>query len=282
MGVTSGTDGSADESARSDGATAAPVPSIRPQSKLPRAGVPSSWRCWATVWVAPPDPADPGGQKPRRVPPPSVRSGPGPHAVPIRCGAVLRPKNGEPVPIPYCARHLRSGDAGALAVAAPSHSGGGGRCLVARADLPAGYRMAFFGKRGRCPPCTVDDRAISFYPPNRRTGRNTADGRLNNTNYNGVLRPEGTGDLIQYAACPGPSERQNMRSTFQYWGVRNGENGGLEFVTTEEVKAGTQLCHWYGSGWFPDRGLKRLDVGTEDYPAPKRRSKIKAETQHDD
>jgi len=197
MGVTSGTDGSADESARSDGATAAPVPSIRPQSKLPRAGVPSSWRCWATVWVAPPDPADPGGQKPRRVPPPSVRSGPGPHAVPIRCGAVLRPKNGEPVPIPYCARHLRSGDAGALAVAAPSHSGGGGRCLVARADLPAGYRMAFFGKRGRCPPCTVDDRAISFYPPNRRTGRNTADGRLNNTNYNGVLRPEGTGDLIQ-------------------------------------------------------------------------------------
>jgi len=281
--VTSGTDGSAGESARSDGMTADPVPSIRPQSKLPRAGVPSSWRCWATVWVTPPAPADPGGQKRRRVPPPSVRSGPGPHAVPIRCGAVLRPsRENEPIPIPYCARHLRSGDAGALAVAAPAQSGGGGRCLVARADLPAGYRMAFFGKRGRCPPCAVDDRAISFYPPNRRTGRNTAGRRLNNTNYNGVLRPEGTGDLIQYAACPGPGERQNMRSTFQYWGVRNGENGGLEFVTTEEVKAGTQLCHWYGSGWFPDRGLKRLDVGTEDYPAPKRRAKIKAETQHDD
>ena len=37
------------------------------------------------------------------------------------------------------------------------------------------------------------------------------DGNVKCDNYNGVLNPGGTGDLLQYAACPGPDERQNMR-----------------------------------------------------------------------
>ena len=57
-----------------------------------------------------------------------------------------------------------------------------------------------------------EDRSISFYPPHKLTGRNRDEsGNINSNNYNGVLDPSGTGDLIQFAACPGPNERQNMR-----------------------------------------------------------------------
>ena len=60
------------------------------------------------------------------------------------------------------------------------------------------------------------------------------------------------------------------RSTFQYWGKRNGTYGGLEFITLEDIPANTQLCHWYGSGWWSARGMKRVNVGLGKYPAPKR------------
>ena len=61
-----------------------------------------------------------------------------------------------------------------------------------------------------------------------------------------------------------------MRSTFQYFGLRNGDLGGLEFVTLVPVPKNTQLLHWYGSGWWEERGIKRADVGTKRYPAPLR------------
>jgi len=139
----------------------------------------------------------------------------------------------------------------------------------------ARYRIAFWGKRGKCQSCGKEDRAISFYPPNKKTGRNKSAGEPWIDNYNGVLNPEGTGDLIQYAACPGPNEHQNMRSTFQYFGKRHGILGGLEFKTVLPVAKNTQLCHWYGPGWWSARGIKRLDVGTEHYPAPRRERKRK-------
>ena len=63
-----------------------------------------------------------------------------------------------------------------------------------------------------------------------------------------------------------------IRSTFSYWGIRNGVMGGLEFVTIDPiVKANTQLTHWYGSGWWNSRGIKRVDVGTSKYPAAVRK-----------
>jgi hypothetical protein len=140
--------------------------------------------------------------------------------------------------------------------------------------------MAYWGKRGRCSTCDVEDRAISYYPPNKITGSNIdpkiPGGRtLKRHNYNGVLNPGGTGDVIQYAACPGPNEKQNMRSTFQYFGLRNGDLGGLEFVTLVPVPKNTQLLHWYGSGWWEERGIKRADVGTKRYPAPLRDAPVK-------
>jgi hypothetical protein len=187
----------------------------------------------------------------------------------IRCKKYALPREGEPCPIPYCSTHMKSGD-GALKVVSHPFAG---KVLVARHDLPKNYRMAFYGERGKCKTCDKEDRAISFYPPDPISGKNKLkDGTLKAA-YNGVLNPGGTGDILQYASCPGPCERQNIRSTFQYWGVRNGHLGGLEFITLEPIKKNTQLVHWYGAGWFKDRGLKRADVGTERYPAPKRLTK---------
>eukprot|EP00554_Chaetoceros_debilis_P002108 CAMPEP_0194086138 /NCGR_PEP_ID=MMETSP0149-20130528/20157_1 /TAXON_ID=122233 /ORGANISM="Chaetoceros debilis, Strain MM31A-1" /LENGTH=242 /DNA_ID=CAMNT_0038769169 /DNA_START=184 /DNA_END=909 /DNA_ORIENTATION=+ len=164
----------------------------------------------------------------------------------IRCCKLVSPREGEPVPIPYCDVHLKSGD-GALKIAKHPIAG---KCLVARFDLPAKYRVVFWGKRGPCPPCDKEDRAISFYPPDKVSGKNiNIDGSKKTNNYNGVLNPGDTADMMQYAQCPGPNERQNMKSTFQYWGVRNGELGGSEFITSEKVPAGAQLCIWYGPGW---------------------------------
>jgi len=188
-----------------------------------------------------------------------------------RCRAKTSSREGEPIPVPYCDRHLKSGDGALRVVNHPLF----GKALVARYDLPANYRMAYWGIRGRCQTCDVEDRAISFYPPNAVTGMNidpkVEGGRtLKTDNYNGVLNPGGTGDVIQFAGCPGPNERQNMRSTFQYWGCRNGNVGGLEFVTLMPIPKNTQLLHWYGSGWWGERGIKRQDVGTTRYPAPLR------------
>ena len=105
--------------------------------------------------------------------------------------------------------------------------------------------------------------------PGRRT--------LKQNNYNGVLNPGETTDIIQFAACPGPNERQNMKSTFQYFGLRNGIMGGLEFITVEPIPKNTQLLHWYGSSWWSERGIKRCDVGSAKYPAPRRHEPKEAE-----
>jgi len=175
--------------------------------------------------------------------------------------------------VPYCDVHLKSGD-GAIRKAPHPFAG---HCLVANYDLPKNYRMVFWGNRGRCPTSDKDDRSLSFYPPNPKTGRNYIrfTKTLNTDNYNGVINPSFTGDLMQYSSCPGPNERQNMKSTFQYFGKRNGKVGGLEYMTLEPIPKNTQLCQWYGTGWWSARDIRRQDVGTKRYPAPERRSKKK-------
>ena len=120
--------------------------------------------------------------------------------------------------------------------------------------------MAYWGIRGRCQTCDVEDCAISFCHPNPVSGTNIdlkVEGgwTLKTDNYNGVLNPGGTGDVIQYAGCPGPNEKQKMRSTFQYYGLRNGIVGGLEFVSLMPIPKNTQLLHWYGSVWWSERDI---------------------------
>ena len=160
------------------------------------------------------------------------------------------------VPVPYCKQHLASGD-GALRVVQHPTRPEIGKILVARFDIPKGYRMVYWGIRRRDKDCTSvdkEDHTMCFYP--------TPD------DYNGNIDPSGTGDIMQFAGSPGPGERINMRCTPVHYGHRNGEVVGREFITTLPIKRNEQLLHWYGVAWFESRGIKRMDVGTEKYPAP--------------
>lgn len=133
-----------------------------------------------------------------------------------RCKAIVKSREGEPIPIPYCNRHLKCGDYALRVVEHPF----AGKCIVARFDLPPKYRMAFHGIRGKCPTSDKEDRSISFYPPNQKTGSNYYPNTrtLKNDNYNGVLNPKHTSDILQYAANPGKNERQNCRSVSSPFG----------------------------------------------------------------
>ena len=184
-----------------------------------------------------------------------------------RCTARVHAREeGEEWPIPWCDAHMRTGDG---AVKRGKHP----RCgdvLVARMAIPKGYRLVYWGRRDRCPRCDKEDRCVSFYPMSKHTGERSA--------YNGVINPGGTDDVMQFASCPGPNELCNMRSTDTYYGQRNGELCGLEFVTTRPIAPNEQLTHWYGPGWFKVREIKRTDVGTKRYPAPRREPTKKAKT----
>jgi hypothetical protein len=126
-----------------------------------------------------------------------------------RCCKMVSSREGEPIPIPYCDTHLNAGDGALRRVAHPF----AGSCLIANFDLPKNYRMVLWGYRGKCNPSDKEDRSVSFYPPNPTTGRNFVPftKTLKTDNYNGVINPMDTGDLLQFASCPGPTERQNMR-----------------------------------------------------------------------
>ena len=70
-----------------------------------------------------------------------------------RCKIKVPNREGEPIPIPYCDKHLKSGDGALRVVTHPLF----GKALVARYDLPANYRMAYWGIRGKCASCDVED-----------------------------------------------------------------------------------------------------------------------------
>lgn len=126
-----------------------------------------------------------------------------------RCCKFITSREGEPIPIPYCDMHLDAGDGALRRVSHPF----AGSCLIANFDLPKNYRMVLWGYRGKCNSSDKEDRSVSFYPPNPVTGRNyfPFTKMLKTDNYNGVINPTDTGDLLQFASCPGPTERQNMR-----------------------------------------------------------------------
>jgi hypothetical protein len=118
-----------------------------------------------------------------------------------RCSKMVSSREGEPIPIPYCDVHLKAGDGAIRRVSHPF----AGHCLVASHDLPKNYRMVLWGYRGRCNSSDKEDRCVSFYPPDPKTGRNFVrfTKALRTDNYNGVFNPKDTGDLLQFASCPG-------------------------------------------------------------------------------
>ena len=69
-----------------------------------------------------------------------------------RCTSKVHSREGEPIPIPYCDRHLKNGD-GALKVVSHPFAG---KALVARYDLPPKYRIA-------CKSCLVLSSTLFVY-----------------------------------------------------------------------------------------------------------------------
>jgi hypothetical protein len=133
---------------------------------------------------------------------------------------------------------------------------------VAARDLPAGYRLAYWGERRPW-------RAISAKRCPRR------DYALVLSPGAGVIDPcSHPGALLQYCSCPGPQERRNVVRGARVFGSR--ATRGLvarEYRTSEPVAAGTQLCIFYGHAWFEARGIVRANCGTEAHPAPRRRAR---------
>eukprot|EP00434_Breviolum_minutum_P007972 symbB.v1.2.007029.t3/scaffold428.1/size206322/4 len=144
------------------------------------------------------------------------------------------------------------------------HPKGFGKILVARFNLPKGYRMVYHGLRrstGSDHDLDPDeDRTLWFYP--------TPGGDVN-----GYLDPTTcSGSLLQFAANGGPGEVANLRQNDRAFGYRNGAYGGMEYEAKMWIPAGTQLVHHYGSSWWKDRPeLTRCNVGTDRFPAPKRK-----------
>lgn len=111
-----------------------------------------------------------------------------------------------------------------------------GRILVARHDLPKGYRLVYHGVRRSVRDLhSVDaeeDRTIWFYPDEK---------------VNGFLDPAGIyGCVMQFAACTGPGELANLKQSGRTYGGRGCKYGGVEYITKMPVPKGSQLVHWYG------------------------------------
>ena len=155
-------------------------------------------------------------------------------------------------PVPYCEKHLELGDD---ALKVYMHPKGFGKILVARFNLPKGYRMVYHGVRrstGSDDDLDPDeDRTLWFYP----TPGGDVNGYLDPTNC--------PGSVLQFAANGGPGEVANLKQNDRAFGYRNGAYGGMEYEAKMWIPAGTQLVHHYGSSWWKDRPeLTRCNVGT--------------------
>jgi hypothetical protein len=163
-------------------------------------------------------------------------------------------------PVPYCEKHLIRGDGALRVVNHPVC----GKILIARHSLPKGYRIVYHGNRrtvGKDDHKVDDDedRTLWFY---RQPG----------DQINGYIDPTGcTGSILQFAGNIGPDESVNIRQSQRSYGRHNGDYAGMEYKTTMPVPANTQLVHFYGAAWWKDRPeIKRCNVGTKKFPAPRR------------
>jgi len=155
--------------------------------------------------------------------------------------------------IPYCAACRKNGDPSLLVADHPKF----GKILVAKRDLPKGYRTAWWGDRLNQKEVPEADWEWAL---------DTTKGVIN-------ARPYQNGSLLQFSACPGPHERVTL-----WMGPKCDSNLDsssltcLMFSTTMPVPANHQLCMMYNESekstneFFEERGIKRCDVGTKKYP----------------
>ena len=159
--------------------------------------------------------------------------------------------------IPYCKKHLEAGDGAVKVLDHPSNKNVG-KILVARFDLPKGYKFIYWGKRiPMSASSALEDRQIHFL--------------LHGYKEYGVVDPEEfKGSVLQFAACPGPQEIANMYTTSDHFGGKNDKIVGRVYQLAHAVKKDEQIAHHYGNEWFESRSIVRANVGTEKYPIARR------------
>ena len=97
------------------------------------------------------------------------------------CSVVRPPADATPsirnsLPVPLCRTHMSAGDGALKVVKHPTF----GKILVARCDLPKGYRTVYWGHRKQCGYATdndgnvVEDRAVSFAPSGSHSALSSA------------------------------------------------------------------------------------------------------------
>ena len=163
--------------------------------------------------------------------------------------------------LPYCATHRARGDEAFQIVSHPTLDG---KILVATRDLPRGYKTVYWGERKSWRDC----------------GRAGRDHAMNFRSGGGVIDPTpcGVSSQLQFMSNPGPNEVVNNRSTNVCFGDTRCPKGtivGREFMLCRAVKKDEQLTQWYGAEWFHSRGIVRLDTGTAEHPAPRKRVKTR-------
>ena len=114
----------------------------------------------------------------------------------------------------------------------------------------------------------------------RDCGRAGRDHAMNFRSGGGVIDPTpcGVSSQLQFMSNPGPNEVVNNRSTNVCFGDTRCPKGtivGREFMLCRAVKKDEQLTQWYGAEWFHSRGIVRLDTGTAEHPAPRKRVKTR-------
>eukprot|EP00949_MAST-11_sp_MAST-11-sp1_P005316 g5316.t1 len=139
-------------------------------------------------------------------------------------------------PIPYCRRHLTSGDGAVKVVDHPNKNFG--KILVARYKLPKKYRLLYWGKRERITPQNEkdDDRQIHFFLDDVRQ-------------YGCIMPGKFLGSVLQFASCPGPGELQTLATTSTHFGTKTSELAARMYQLTRDVPANMQIAHPYGNDW---------------------------------
>merc|ERR1719443_1544802 len=136
-------------------------------------------------------------------------------------------KHGNSDFVPYCAECRKNGDPSLLVTSHPKF----GKILVARRDLPKGYRMAWWG-----------DRTTTKALPEAHWewALDTHAGMID-------ARPHQGGSLMQFSACPGPTELTTV------WMGPNSDQllqkkeklASMLFSTRMDVPKRHQLCMMY-------------------------------------
>jgi hypothetical protein len=159
--------------------------------------------------------------------------------------------------VPYCAECRKKGDPSLLVTDHPKF----GKILVARRDLPKGYRMAWWGDRTSTKKLPDKDWEWAL---------DTSKGVIN-------ARPYQKGSLLQFSACPGPEEKVTI-----WMGPRGDSNldGSpltcMMFSTSMKIPKNHHLCMMYNEDmkstdeFFAERGISRGNVGTKKFPCIKK------------